>query len=173
MKKMIFILGGSRSGKSNYAVNLAKTSRGRVIFIATCIPGDSEMRERIRLHKKSRPRSWRLIEEGIYLDSVLNKLKGHADTVLIDCLGLFVSNLMAVEADDKKIKHSVERVIDAITKIACTVIVVSNEVGMGIVPDNSLARRFRDLLGNANQALAQNADTVLMMYAGIPMVIKP
>ncbi|MCX5706751.1 MAG: bifunctional adenosylcobinamide kinase/adenosylcobinamide-phosphate guanylyltransferase [Candidatus Omnitrophica bacterium] len=172
MKKFIFILGGARSGKSTYAVNLAKSAGKRIVFIATCIPGDSEMKHRIKLHKKSRPRTWRVIEEGINIDSALRKVKARYDAILIDCMGLFISNFMAVESSDKKIEENVRQVIGQIKKRTSDVIVVSNEVGMGIVPDNPLARRFRDLLGRVNQMIAQSADKVIMLYAGIPMVIK-
>lgn len=172
MKRLIFILGGARSGKSSYAMNLAKSTGKKIVFIATCIPGDSEMKHRIKLHKKSRPRTWRVIEEGIHIDSALRKVKTGYDAILIDCMGLFISNLMAVEPNDKKIEERVWQVIKQIKKSTSDVIVVSNEVGMGIVPDNLLARRFRDLLGKTNQMLAQSADTVIMMYAGIATVIK-
>lgn len=172
MKKFIFVLGGARSGKSSYALELAKSAGKNVIFIATCIPGDSEMRQRVRLHKKSRPKTWKLVEEGVCLDSALREVKAGYDAVLIDCAGLFISNLMAVESSDEKIEQKVRSVIGAIKKSACEVIVVSNEVGMGIVPDNPLARRFRDLLGRVNQMMAQSADRVIVMHAGIPMVVK-
>ena len=172
MKKIIFILGGARSGKSSYAVNLAKSLGKRIVFIATCIPGDSEMEHRIKLHKKSRPRTWRVIEEGVHIDSVLKRAKTGCDAILIDCMGLFISNLMMVESSDKKIESKLRQVIGQIEKMASGVIVVSNEVGMGIVPDNLLARRFRDLLGRVNQMIAQSADKVIMMNAGIPMMIK-
>ena len=172
MKKFIFILGGARSGKSSYAVNLAKSTGKRVVFIATCIPGDSEMKHRIKLHKKSRPCTWKVIEERVHIDSVLKKVKSRCDAILIDCMGLFISNLMAAETNDKKIERKVWQVIEQIKRCSADVIVVSNEVGMGIVPDNLLARRFRDLLGKTNQMLAQSADTVIMMYAGIATAIK-
>lgn len=172
MKKFIFILGGARSGKSTYAVNLAKSYGKRIVFIATCIPGDSEMKQRIKLHKKSRPATWRVIEEPINIDSTLAKVKARCDAILIDCLGLFISNLMAAETNDRTIQRKVWRMIKEIKKRSTDVIVVSNEVGMGIVPDNPTARRFRDLLGRANQVFAQNADTVIMMHAGIPTIIK-
>ena len=172
MKKFIFILGGARSGKSSYAVNLAKSAGKRIVFIATCSPGDSEMKQRIKLHKKSRPRTWRVIEEGIHIDSALRKAKSRCDAVLIDCVGLFISNLMVVESSDKKIEEKVRQVIGQIKKSASDVIIVSNEVGMGIVPDNPQARRFRDLLGRINQMIAKEADKVIMMYGGIPMAIK-
>lgn len=172
MKKFTFILGGVRSGKSSYAVNTAKSVGKEIIFIATCIPGDKEMKHRIKLHKRSRPGTWKVIEEGVNIDSVLRKIKRGCDAILIDCIGLFVSNLMAIEPSDRKVERKVRLMIEQIKKLAVSVIVVSNEVGMGIVPDNPLARRFRDLLGRANQMLAQSADTVIMMHAGIPTIIK-
>jgi adenosylcobinamide kinase/adenosylcobinamide-phosphate guanylyltransferase len=172
MKRFTFILGGARSGKSRYAVNTAKSAGKKIIFIATCIPGDKEMKHRIKLHKRSRPGTWEVIEEGINIDSILKKIKKGCNVVLIDCIGLFISNFMAIESSDKKVENKVRLVIEQIKKMAVDVIVVSNEVGMGIVPDNSLARRFQDLLGRVNQMLAQNADTVIAMHAGIPTVIK-
>lgn len=172
MGKIIFILGGARSGKSSYAMNLAKSTGKRIVFIATCIPTDSEMKQRVRLHKKSRPATWKLVEEAVDIDSALRKAKTGCDAILIDCMGLFISNLMAVESSDKKIEEKARQVIEQIKKSASGVIVVSNEVGMGIVPDNPLARRFRDLLGRVNQMIAKEADKVITMYAGIATIIK-
>ncbi|MCM8773821.1 MAG: bifunctional adenosylcobinamide kinase/adenosylcobinamide-phosphate guanylyltransferase [Candidatus Omnitrophica bacterium] len=172
MKKIIFILGGARSGKSSYAVNLAKSFGKRIVFIATCIPKDKEMRERIKSHKKFRPRTWKVIEESINLDSRLKKLKKGYDAILIDCLGLFISNLMEVENNDKIIEKKVEKIIKQIKRSPLNSIVVSNEVGEGIVPDNPFARRFCNLLGKTNQIFAQQADKVIMMVAGIPVIIK-
>lgn len=172
MKRFTFILGGARSGKSSYAVNLAKSMGKKIIFIATCIPGDKEMKHKVKLHRKSRPSTWKVIEEGVNIDSVLRKIKTDCDAILIDCISLFISNLMAIEPNDEKVENKVRRVIEQLKKLAVEVIIVSNEVGMGIVPDNPLARRFRDLLGRSNQMLAQSADVVIMMHAGIPTVIK-
>lgn len=172
MKKITFILGGARSGKSSYAVSVAKSAGKKIIFIATCIPDDKEMEHRIKLHKKARPGTWKVIEEGVNIDSVLKKIKTGCDVVLIDCIGLFISNLMAAETSDKEVENKVRLVIEQIKKLAVEVIVVSNEVGMGIVPDNPTARRFRDLLGRANQIFAKNADTVIMMHAGIATILK-
>lgn len=173
MKRLTFILGGARSGKSNYAVSVAKSAGKKIIFIATCISRDSEMKNRIKLHKRSRPSAWKVIEEGINIDSVLKRIKTGCDAILIDCIGLFISNLMAAKTNDRTIERKVRQVIKQIKKLTISVIVVSNEVGMGIVPDNPAARRFRDLLGRANQIFAQNADKVIMMHAGIPTIIKP
>lgn len=173
MKKLVFILGGARSGKSRYAVKLAKKNKGKTIFIATAIALDIEMTERIRLHKISRPHSWKVIEEPKDISGVLRALGKSYSTVLVDCLGLWVLNLLMVSAKDREIEKRIKELINSIlkTKVA-EVIVVSNEVGEGIVPVDSLSRRFRDLLGLANQSIAEKADEVVFMQAGIPVKIK-
>jgi adenosylcobinamide kinase/adenosylcobinamide-phosphate guanylyltransferase len=172
MKKFIFILGGARSGKSRYAVELAKKLTKKVVFIATASPLDREMKKRIELHKISRPRHWRLLEEDKDVSSILSKLKGKYEVVLIDCLGLLISNLLASNFEDKEIERRMKKLINTILKINLTTILVSNEVGSGIVPGNLLARRFRDLLGLSNQMIAKKADEVIFMQSGIPIIIK-
>jgi adenosylcobinamide kinase / adenosylcobinamide-phosphate guanylyltransferase len=172
MKKFVLILGGARSGKSSYAVELAKKSRKKVVFIATADICDREMAGRIELHKKSRPQQWKLIEEGRDIASVLPSLEDEYGTVLIDCMGLLVSNLLADNLTDDEITAKVEKLIETVMQIDVTVIIVSNEVGGGIVPINALARRFRDLLGQANQMIAKQADEFIFMQAGIPIKIK-
>lgn len=172
MKKFIFILGGARSGKSSYAVDLAKKLRKRTAFVATCTSSDIEMKKRIKMHKKSRPRQWKLIEEGKDIDSVLIELKNKYEIILVDCLGLWVSNLLAEDVMDKEIGNHISKLIKSISKLKGITILVSNEVGTGIVPDNPLARRFRDLLGMANQMITKKADEVIFMQSGIPMIIK-
>ncbi|MDD5084581.1 MAG: bifunctional adenosylcobinamide kinase/adenosylcobinamide-phosphate guanylyltransferase [Candidatus Omnitrophica bacterium] len=172
MKKFILVLGGARSGKSAYAVRLAKNLKKKVVFIATAAPSDSEMQERIKLHKASRPRDWGLIEEAKDIETALSKLDGKYGVVLIDCLGLAVSNLMAGDLKDKEIGKRIGSLISAVRKTKRTVILVSNDVGSGIVPANPMARRFRDLLGLANQLAAKLADEVILMQAGIPVMIK-
>lgn len=172
MKKVIFIFGGIRSGKSGYAVNLAKKTGKKVLFIATAAPLDKEMKKRIKLHKLSRPRHWKLIEEGKKVDTVLSGTKIKYDAILIDCLGFLVSNLMAENLKDKIILNKIEKLADAAKKTGTTVILVSNEVGSGLVPINLLARRFSDLLGFANQIIAKKSDKVIFMHAGIPVIIK-
>lgn len=168
----ILILGGSRSGKSRYAVELAKDLSRRVAFIATATFPDDEMKKRIKMHKSLRPRHWKVVEEGKDASAILPKLKGKYEVVLIDCLGLLVSNLLTNNLDAKKIEAKIKKLINTILKVKLTTIVVSNEVGSGIVPDNPLARRFRDLLGSANQMIAKKADKVILMQSGIPIIIK-
>lgn len=197
--KFIFILGGVRSGKSSYAVELAKKLNKKVTFIATAIcsdnalpskvsgkstcarlcplgyegiPVDKEMEKRIKLHKSLRPRHWKLIEEGRDVGSVLCKLDGRSKVVLIDCLGLLISNFLADKLSDKEIKRKIKVLINVILKIKFTVILVSNEVGAGLVAVNPLARRFQDLLGLANQMIAKSANEVIFMQVGIPIRIK-
>ena len=172
MTKFIFILGGARSGKSHYAIKLAKGLSRKVAYIATCTHLDKEMKERIKLHKNSRPRHWKVVEEGKEISSTLNKLKNRYDIVIIDCLGLFVSNLLSENLKDSQILIVLRNLAQCISKSEDLTILVSNEVGSGIVPENPLARRFRDLLGLANQTMAKNADEVIFMQSGIPIMIK-
>jgi len=172
MKKFIFILGGVKSGKSEYAVKLAKKITKKVAFIATGTPSDKEMEERIKKHKKLRPIFWKLIEEEKNIISVLEKLNNKYEVVLIDCLGLWISNLMAENLSEKKIEKMVNNLIKTILKLKFTTIVVSNEVGAGIVPANPVARKFRDILGYTNKMMAKKADQVIFTVAGIPIKIK-
>jgi adenosylcobinamide kinase/adenosylcobinamide-phosphate guanylyltransferase len=172
MGKLILILGGVRSGKSIYAVELAKDFKKRVGFIATCTFLDKEMMERIKKHQRLRPRHWKLIEEGRDITTVLVNLQGKYAVVLVDCLGLWISNLLADNSEDKEIEKKIKELLSVISRIEITTILVSNEVGSGVVPDNLLARRFRDLVGLANQMLAEKADKVIFMQAGIPQIIK-
>lgn len=172
MIKFIFILGGARSGKSRYAVDRAKKMKKKTAFIATAVFSRGEMKKRIALHKKSRPRHWKVIEEGKEVSLTLSRLEGIYGVVLIDCLGLWVSNLLMENLSDKEIEKRIKRIIKTIQSVNRTTILVSNDVGSGIVPENALARRFRDVLGFSNQMMTKNADEVIFMQAGIPMVIK-
>ncbi len=139
---------------------------------STGAPCDAEMKRRIELHKMSRPPQWTLIEEGKDIAAALPALKDKYEVVVIDCLGLLISNLLADNLDDKEIERRIGQLGDAIRITDLTTIVVSNEVGSGIVPMHPLTRRFRDLLGLANQMLARQADKVIVMHMGIPVVIK-
>lgn len=172
MKGLILILGGARSGKSSYAVKLAKKFSKHVAFIATATSLDEEMKKRIKMHKSLRPRQWKVIEEGKDISSVLAKLEGKYEVVLMDCLGLLVSNLLADNLEDKEVVARIKKLVSTILKVKFATIVVSNEVGSGIVPANPLARRFRDLTGLANQMIAKKANQVILMQSGIPITIK-
>ncbi len=172
MGRFIFILGGARSGKSQHAVNLAKSLSKKVVYVATCINPDKEMKERLKLHKKSRPHFWKTITCLRDIDIALVSLNKLCKAVVIDCLGLLVANLMKEGLKDEEIKGFLEKIARIIVKSKYITILVSNEVGSGIVPDNYLARRFRDLLGLTNQLMARYADEVIFMQAGIPIEIK-
>jgi len=173
MSKLTFVIGGARSGKSRYASDMAKSEGKKTVFIATAAALDDEMKKRIRLHKLSRPKGWGLIEEPMNLSRALLGLKPACGIAIIDCVGLWISNLLMAGLKDKEIWKIIDKLSSDIIKArAGMVIIVSNEVGEGIVPADPLSRRFRDLIGTANQAIAAKADEVIMMHAGIPVKIK-
>lgn len=171
MGKITFILGGARSGKSTHALELAKKHRN-VTFIATCQALDSEMKKRIKLHMESRPSHWQTLEEYNDISSALNRLETKANCVIIDCLTLFISNLMLSGSNQDNISNRASRLLAHLKTIKPDCIIVSNEVGLGIVPNNKLARDFRDIAGKVNQIFAKEADKVIFMVAGIPMLVK-
>ncbi len=174
MSFLIFITGGARSGKSKLALKLAERTGGKVAFIATAQAGDDEMAERILIHKKSRPKEWTTIEEPIDIPSAISKVADH-DVAIIDCLTLLLSNLMLEDNgldETDGILDEMEDLVKASGSFEGTVIIVSNEVGMGIVPENELARKFRDLAGRANQIMANAADEVYLCVSGIPVKLK-
>jgi len=171
MSKITLIVGGVRSGKSNHAVELAKESMKDVVFLATCQAYDDEMRQRINLHKQSRPSGWGLIEENLDLAGAITK-QDDSKILLVDCLGLWMSNLLMQQYDEGRIKKEIDILIDSLKLIKCEIIFVSNEVGMGIVPESYLGRVFRDYLGLLNQKIALIADEVIVMHVGIPLKIK-
>ncbi len=165
-----FIIGGCRSGKSGHALEKAEEITGRRIFIATCIPHDDEMKERVLNHQGERKgRQWETVEAPVLLPEAIVENSKKADVILADCLTLWVSNLFMEEQDTDK---AAQDLIQAMHKASCPVILVSNEVGTGIVPENPLARRFRDATGFLNQQVAAAADRVTWMVAGIPVPVK-
>jgi len=174
--RCILILGGARSGKSDYAQKLASSLGGEVLFVATARALDGEMRERIEAHRKARPAAWRTLELARGLGSGIEKHAGDAGVVIIDCLTLLVSNLAGVGGGVEKTRQRVRREINSllacVDRVKATFIMVSNEVGLGIVPDNPLGRSYRDLLGEANRTVANRADEVYFMIAGIPVKLK-
>lgn len=171
MKKITLILGGARSGKSTYALSLAKKYK-KVAFIATCQGLDKEMRERIRLHKESRPKHWETFEEPRDLTRLLEQINNSFDCILIDCLTLLVSNLVLAGDKQEQILKKITELLSVLDKKKARIILVSNEVGLGLVPVNKLGREFRDIAGKINQIAASKADKVLFMAAGLPMNIK-
>ncbi len=172
MGKITFILGGARSGKSTHALDLAKKRAGKTVFIATCQALDKEMEQRIELHKKARPAAWQTFEAPYDISKVLKKIGDKCDCIIIDCLTLLVSNLMLAKNKFDAIEANINKVISYLQKTKSTSIIVSNEVGLGIVPANRLARNFRDIAGSVNRIVASQADEVLFMVSGIPVIIK-
>jgi adenosylcobinamide kinase/adenosylcobinamide-phosphate guanylyltransferase len=169
---VILVLGGVRSGKSRYAVKLASQAP-RVIFLATAKPSDAEMRAKISRHQAERPSQWLTVEEPLALDRVLKQHDSDNQLFLIDCLTLFASNLLEAEAgNEEALKARVACFCADLQSISSSVLLVSNEVGSGVVPAYDSGRRFRDLAGEMNQRVAALADTVLLMVAGLPLVLK-
>ncbi|MFH1074529.1 MAG: bifunctional adenosylcobinamide kinase/adenosylcobinamide-phosphate guanylyltransferase [Candidatus Firestonebacteria bacterium] len=170
--KLIFITGGARSGKSSFAEELAvKTVKDR-IYIATMQELDEEMKERIKKHKKQRGKGWRTIEEPLELFSSLRKEDKNNRVILIDCLTLWVSNRMRKGEREEKILKAAEDIAEFCAGANASVIAVSNEVGMGLVPDNKLGRDFRDIQGRVNRIFAERAGKVFFMVSGIPLEVK-
>lgn len=177
MAKLILITGGARSGKSAYALSIAEEISDKRIFVATCPYLDSEMAERVRRHtEERRGRGWETIEEEIELAHLFPKRVQDMDVVLIDCITLWVNNILyrlgEENVDEFTIKKQCSLLIDKISEYPGVVICVTNEVGMGIVPENELARKYRDLVGTCNQVLGKFADEVTLVSCGIPLLIK-
>ncbi|OGO02110.1 MAG: bifunctional adenosylcobinamide kinase/adenosylcobinamide-phosphate guanylyltransferase [Chloroflexi bacterium RBG_13_52_14] len=171
------ILGGARSGKSRFAQELAAKPGRKVLFVATGEPLDEEMRARIDTHKKLRPANWRTLEAPTNVARAMRGKIGDADVVIIDCITLLVSNLMGDENTDvsiweKRVSAEIKSLIVLLKNSKANSIIVSNEVGLGLVPAVPVGRAYRDILGMANQMLARNADEVYLMIAGIPVVLK-
>ncbi len=172
MGKIIFISGGARSGKSTFAIQEAKKHKGKIAFIATCEPKDREMKKRIALHKISRPKNWTIFEEPIDIEPCIKSCSSGFKTIIVDCLTLWITNLIMNRMPSRLIEERIKKLINAIDKIKADCIIVTNEVGLGIVPGNKLARDFRDIAGRINQIVAQKSKTVYFMVSGIPWRIK-
>lgn len=171
MGRVTFVIGGARSGKSAFALSSASRVSGSKVYIATAQAYDREMEERIAKHRKERGSGWETHEEPVRLGEAVRTALPFHDAMIIDCLTLWLSNLMCADAD---IGEAVDDFIAALSPREgdARVFIVSNEVGMGIVPDNELARRFRDAAGRLNQRVAEVADEVFLVTAGIPVKIK-
>ncbi len=172
MGNIIFVVGGCRSGKSGHALALAEKFGSRRVFLATCMPADDEMRDRVAKHRQDRGNGWETVESPYLLPDAIRNYSPRADVLLVDCLTLWVSNLILNPDHQVAIADAFQELTRAMEAAACPVILVSNEVGSGIVPENKLARRFRDLVGWVNQKTAAAADQVVWMVAGIPVAIK-
>lgn len=173
MPVLTLILGGARSGKSRFALDLGKKTNGEKYFIATAEALDAEMATRIEEHQRERGVSWKTIEAPLQLAGTIQSLEKNADIILIDCLTLWLSNLMMQkDATDASIIEEIAKLVDTVTKVKCLLIAVSNEVGLGIVPANAETRRFRDFAGLLHQKYAAVAQEVYFMVAGISQRIK-
>ncbi len=170
MQKITIVLGGARSGKSYYALAEASQIKGKKAFIATAEALDDEMHIRIENHKKERGSDWDTYEEPLHIAPIIDRIKGAYNVILIDCLTLWVSNIMHAGFD---IAEETEKLVSAIS-IAhpAPLYIISNEVGLGLVPESPLGRAYRDNLGHVNRQVAQAATDVIFMVAGIPLKVK-
>jgi adenosylcobinamide kinase/adenosylcobinamide-phosphate guanylyltransferase len=170
MTRHVLILGGARSGKTAFAERLAIRSGSRPVYLATAEALDAEMRERVATHQASRAAQFATIEEPLALSGALIKASMQHDVILVDCLTLWITNLLVANED---VAAAVSELGATLVQLETTrVILVSNEVGLGIVPDNAMARTFRDLAGAAHQRLAEICDDVHFVVAGLPMTLK-
>jgi len=168
-KTVTLVLGGVRSGKSHYAQQLGE-SRARVVFVATAKAGDdNEMQRKVERHQSSRPRNWQTVEEPLRLAETIARHGSSCDLMIIDCLTFFAANLLDAQGDEQS---PIEALCMALKSPPCSIVLVSNEVGSGVVPAYPSGRRFRDLLGEMNQSVARVASNVLLLVAGLPLVLK-
>lgn len=178
MGQLILILGGARSGKSAYAERLAHERGGAVLFVATATAGDDEMAQRIAAHRADRPAAWPTLEAPTGVAAAVAAADSPASTILLDCVTLLVSNLLleyeaaGEAAIGRAIDAEIGPLLAEIEATAATWIVVSNEVGMGLVPPYPLGRAYRDLLGRVNARLAARADRAYLLVAGLPLDLK-
>jgi adenosylcobinamide kinase/adenosylcobinamide-phosphate guanylyltransferase len=170
--KSILITGGARSGKSRFAQKLAAEAGGRVLFVATAEAKDKDMRLRIEAHRESRPAGWKTLEAPLGISEIIDQHIGEAEIVVIDCITMLVANRLLQGRSEELALKEIKAIVDQMGKLEATFILVTNEVGLGLVPDNELGRRYRDCLGRANQILAQHVDEVYLMVAGIPIRLK-
>jgi adenosylcobinamide kinase / adenosylcobinamide-phosphate guanylyltransferase len=166
----VLVLGGQRSGKSRFAEDLARASGLSRVYLATAEAGDDEMTDRIAAHRARRGKDWQTVEEPLDVPAALASVVGADRIVVLDCLTLWLANLMQADRD---VEASVAALLSALASAVGGAILVSNEVGAGIMPTNALARRYADAQGILNQRVAACVDRVVLMAAGIPLQIKP
>jgi adenosylcobinamide kinase/adenosylcobinamide-phosphate guanylyltransferase len=169
--KIILLTGGGRSGKSSYALKIAD-SYDRKVFIATAEAFDDEMADRISRHQKDRGNRFKTIEESIHLADALATVSADTQVVVIDCITVWLGNLMHHQGVDEKNCASVDRFLEVLTSPPCDVVIVSNEVGMGLIPADAMSRAYRDLAGFVNQKIAAVADEAFLVVSGIPLKLK-
>jgi adenosylcobinamide kinase/adenosylcobinamide-phosphate guanylyltransferase len=172
-RKLVFITGGARSGKSSFALKEASSVPGRKVFIATAEAIDSEMKERIERHRRDRGPGWETCEEPLHLSRAIEEMSERYDVLVLDCLTIWLSNVILAGSDAER---EIEELVCTIERFAgnspAMLFIVSNEVGMGIVPDNEIARKFRDFAGRLNQKVAEVSAEVYWTVAGLPVKIK-
>lgn len=168
---MIYVTGGARSGKSSFALRKASEYTNRV-FVATAEPFDDEMQHRIGLHRNERGNQFHTIEEPLFPERALRRLPEGTDVVLLDCLTVWAGNLMHHLEDQRAINEQIGRFLDVLAKPPCDLILVSNEVGMGIVPENAMSRQFRDIAGIVNQRVASVASEAWLLCSGLSLRLK-
>ena len=171
MPRVTLLTGGGRSGKSAYALRLMHPY-ARKAFVATAEAFDDEMRDRIRRHQDERGAGFFTIEEPLNLAGAIRGLAGHADAAIVDCLTVWLGNLMHHRGADCPAYPEVDDFIETLAAPPCDLVLVTNEVGLGIIPMDAMTRRYRDLAGLINQRVAAAADTVILMVSGIPLKIK-
>lgn len=184
LKKVILVSGGARSGKSHFAQEYARKNGEKVLFVATATAGDEDMRQRIEKHQKDRPSNWRTLEAATDIGMQIEANFGDARLIVIDCITMLVSNIFSrfdeAQFDtisdkvlEKEVVAEIEELNQCMKKVNASFLIITNEVGLGLVPDNRMGRLYRDVLGRANQMIAQTADEVYLLMAGIPLRIKP
>ena len=166
------VIGGCRSGKSGHAQLLAEKIRGSKLYLATCVPRDAEMQTRVELHQQQRGADWQTLEEPVEIAAAIDRHGGAHAVILVDCLTLWTSNILLSPGGQPELATACRALVQSLANAQCPVILVSNEVGAGIVPENELARLYRDEAGRVNQQIAAAADQVIWMVAGIPVTIK-
>jgi len=171
-KRLILVTGGCRSGKSQFALDFANRHFRKKLYLATCEALDEEMAKRIEDHKKRRGLDWQTEEEPIEIVRAIKEHGDNMEVILLDCITLWLSNLLMRQKSDDEIMSDVRGLIDTVTRDPTSFILVSNEVGMGIVPIEPLGRRFRDLSGMVNQKIAEAVQEVILMVSGIPFFLK-
>jgi adenosylcobinamide kinase/adenosylcobinamide-phosphate guanylyltransferase len=173
MKEITLVIGGCKSGKSRQALEIAESYGLRPLFLATCVPCDEEMATRVARHRQERGDAWEAIEVPLALPEAICDHAGQDRVLLVDCLTLWISNLLMRREEEAFVTARTERLAESLVAASCPVVLVSNEVGCGIVPENRLSRLFRDLSGLTNQRVAAVAHRVVRMTAGIAVRIKP
>lgn len=185
MSNIILVTGGARSGKSSFAESLCIKQNNKTAYIATSVAFDDEMKNRVKKHQESRPKSWKTYEKYKDIYSIVEELNKNHDTVIMDCVTLMVNNLMfthGIEVDEATseelnelenyIREQITKLLEAVKKTNLYFVIVTNEIGMGIVPENKLSRIYGDFVGRANQLIASYSNEVYFVVSGIPMKVK-